>query len=149
VISITECKPVACIRSGEDRWVLDAKGKLLEKGGAELDSRYTEVTGLTPILPSEGSKLAVGDADSGKLSSLTQLLGALESREMTARVTAVDLAEDTVITLSCDGRFTVKLPMNGDLDEKVRILKEATAALQSNETGLIDLTGEKGYFQPE
>ncbi len=148
VISVTECSPVACIPGGEDWWVLDAKGKLLEKGGGELENRYIEVTGITPILPSAGSGLAVGEADSGKLRSLTQLLQALESREMTARTTAVDLTEETVITLSCDGRFTVKMPMNGDIDLKVRILKEATAALQSNETGLIDLTGEKGYFQP-
>jgi len=148
VISVTECTPVACIQSGEDRWVLDAKGKLLEKGGEELAGRYIQVTGLTPILPSAGSNLAVGDADSGKLQCLTQLLSALESHEMISRVTAASLAEDTVMTLSCDGRFTVKLPMNGDFDLKVRILKEATAALQSNETGLIDLTGEKGDFQP-
>ncbi|MPM47181.1 Cell division protein FtsQ [bioreactor metagenome] len=149
VISVTECSPAACIQSGEDWWVLDAKGKLLEKGGGELEGLYIQVTGITPILPSAGSKLAVGDENSGKLSALTKLLAALESRGMTERVTAVDLTEDTVITLACDGRFTVKLPMNGDIDLKVRILKEATAALQSNETGLIDLTGEKGYFQPE
>lgn len=149
VITVTECTPVASIQSGEDWWVMDDKGKLLEKGDETLGTSYAAVTGLTPILPEAGTKLAVGDEDSAKLNSLLELLTALANREMAEKVGAVDLTDTAVLTLRYDGRITVELPMTTDFDRKVWRLEEVVKLLESNESGTLDLTGDKGYFRPD
>lgn len=148
-LTVTECIPVASFQDGTDWWILDANGKLLEKGDEALGSRYAVVTGLTPILPTVGSKLAVGDENSFRLESLTALLTALSDRGMADMVNAVDLTGVAELTLRYDGRFTVVLPMTTDFPRKVWRLQEVVALLESNESGTIDLTGEKGYFRPD
>jgi cell division protein FtsQ len=148
-INVTECAPVASLQSGMDWWVLDTKGKLLEQGDEALGAEYAVVTGLTPILPSVGSKLAVGEENSAKLQSLTELLSALFERSMAGKVSAIDLSSVASLTLRYDGRFTVELPMTADFSRKVWQLEEVVAMLQSNESGYLDLTGDKGYFRPD
>ena len=147
--TVTECTPVASVQDGADWWVLDAKGKLLEQGGEELAARYAGITGLTPLLPAAGSKQAVGAENSGKLRSLTQLLSALQERGMGDKVSAIDLSGTAVLTLRYDGRFTVELPMTADFPREVWRLEEVMGHMQSNESGFLDLTGEKGYFRPD
>lgn len=148
-ITVTECIPVASIQNGNDWWVMDAKGKLLEKGDGKLGAQYAVVTGLTPILPSVGTKLAVGSENSAKLQSLTELLTALSDRGMAGKANAVDLTQTTTLTLHYDGRFSVVLPMTTDFPGKVWRLEEVVKLLESNESGEIDLTGDKGYFRPD
>ncbi|NLF34602.1 MAG: FtsQ-type POTRA domain-containing protein [Clostridiales bacterium] len=152
VITITDCVPAACMESEGNWWLIDTKGKLLEQGGASLAEQHAKVTGLTPILPSVGSKLAVGDADRNKLQTLLYLLAALKEREMGAPVTAIDLSQTSAVTLHYDGRFTVDLPMTADADVlsgKILDLKRTLEVLERNESGNIDLTGERGYFRPD
>lgn len=149
VISVTECVPVASVQGGEDWWVLDSKGKILDKGDETVGTGYAVVTGITPILPETGTKLAVGEEDSAKLESLIQLLTALSGRAMTDKVSAVDLTDTAVLTLRYDGRITVELPMTTDFDRKVWRLQEVVKLLEANESGTLDLTGEKGYFRPD
>lgn len=148
-ISVTECTPAASIQSDRDWWLMDANGKLLEKGDQTLGEQYAVVTGLIPILPAEGGRMAVGDENSAKLKSLIELLGALSEREMISKVSAVDLTEVTTIKLRFDGRFDVLLPMTTDFARKVWRLEEVVKLLEENESGTLDLTGEKGYFRPD
>jgi len=148
-ITVTECTPVASLCSGTDWWILDAKGKVLEQGSEALAAQYAVVTGLTPILPSVSSKLAVGEENSAKLQSLTDLLAALTERSMEDKVSAIDLTGVASLTLRYDGRFTVELPMTTDFAQRVWRLEEVVALLESNESGYLDLTEEKGYFRPD
>jgi len=148
-INITECVPVASLQNGNDWWVIDAGGKLLEQGDEALGKQYAVVTGITPILPSVGAKAAVGQESSAKFESLTALLGALSDRSMADKVSAVDLTGEATLTLRYDNRFTVELPMSTDFPKKIWQLEKVVALLESNESGTIDLTGEKGYFRPD
>lgn len=148
-LSVSECTPVASIQSEGDWWLMDVNGKLLEKGNQTLGEQYAEVTGLTPILPEEGDRLAVGDENSAKLKSLTELLTSLSDRDMMHQVSAVDLTEVTTIKLRYAGRFDVLLPMTADFARKVWRLEEVVKLLEENESGTLDLTGEKGYFRPD
>lgn len=148
-LSVTECTPAAVIAYEDAWWRLDAKGKLLEGGDETLAQGLATVTGITPILPSAGTKLAVGSENSGKLADLTELLAALETRGMLADVESVDLSGETTLTLGYQGRFTVELNLDSDFDREIRRLGEVVALLESNESGYLDLTGEKGYFRPD
>ena len=146
VITVTECMPAAVIQGNGSWWIIDAKGKVLEQTASGTGAAV--VSGLTALLPVEGTRLAVEDADSAKLNSLLQLLRAFSDRGMAEKVSSIDLTSTANIILEYDGRFTVKIPMNPEnFALKVRALDETVAQLQTNESGSIDLTREdKVYF---
>jgi cell division protein FtsQ len=143
IIAVSECTPAVCLEWEGSWWILDAKGKLLEKTDRNGVGGLAVVTGLTPILPTPGSKLAVGDENSAKLKSLIQLLEALSARGMMDQVDSVDLSQSSEIAMGYGGRFTVELPMLAeDFDQRTRWLEATLAQLAENESGTIDLTGD-------
>ena len=150
LISVT----AALVQGGEGWWIIDARGKLLEQVSAPtVRPDLAKVTGVTALLPTAGTKLAVAEEEQTKLSSLTRLLTAMENRAMLGRVGAIDLTAAARLTFLYDGRITVKLPL---VDEKVEAklegLERAMESIQDNERGTLDLTrdiGERWYFDPE
>ncbi len=154
LISVTECAPAALVQGGEGWWIIDARGKLLEQVSAPtVRPDLAKVTGITALLPTAGTKLAVAEEEQTKLSSLTRLLTAMENRAMLGRVGAIDMTAAARLTFLYDGRITVKLPL---VDEKVEAklegLERAMESIQDNERGTLDLTrdiGERWYFDPE
>lgn len=150
ILTVTECVPAAVVKGGEGHWVIDQNGKLLEQVPTAQQGGSAVVTGITALLPSPGTMLVVDSEESVKLQSLTQLLRALSAREMLDKVSAIDLTGTATLTLSYDGRFTVKLPMSADFSYKMRVLEGIVGPLQPNEKGSIDLTREdKFYFAPQ
>lgn len=153
VITVTECVPAAVIQGGTGWWIIDAKGKLLEEVSSGGQQGLATITGLTALLPSAGTKLAVESEFKVKLQSLRELMQALAARGMLSKVTSFDLTGTGNILLGYDGRFTVKLPMTmeaGGFSNRALALERTLEQLQPNETGDIDLTrDDKVYFDPK
>lgn len=148
-ITITERVPAAVIQGGDGWWIIDRKGKILEQAATPQQAGVARLTGLTALLPTVGSTLAVEDADRLRLESLLDLLQALTSREMLDKVSAIDLSSAADIVMSYDGRLTVKMRMNDDFQLQTRIMAEALeTAIQPNETGTLDLTLSPPRFIP-
>ena len=62
LISVTECAPAALVQGGEGWWIIDARGKLLEQVSAPtVRPDLAKVTGVTALLPTAGTKLAVAE----------------------------------------------------------------------------------------
>ena len=150
VIEVTECQPVAAIQSGGAWWILDAKGKLLERTDAPGAAAYPEVTGLTPVTPVVGSLLEVAEEESLKLQSLKSLLGELEQRGMMGDVGYLDLTAVNEISMGYLDRFEVRLPMSGsDFGRLLRTVELAIEqGLSDTDTGILDLTLEDAHFIP-
>lgn len=156
VFSITECTPVAVIE-GEDGswWVADAHCKLLEQGGNELENRYPVITGLVPLMPSEGGELAVSAEETVKLSALKQILIALESRGMLGQIQHVDLTRDAEIYMRYENRLNVRMSLySDDFDRQIRVVQQAAASdvLSNGQSGTLDLIVEDGsqaHFVPD
>lgn len=150
IFTVTECTPVGVLK-GEDGvwWVVDSRCKLLERGGSELSAQYPQITGLTALMPSEGSKLAVSVEESAKLDSLKQVLSALEARDMLSELQGIDMSAVSEIRMTYEERFSVRLPMySDDFHRLIHTLEKAAEALNAGQTGTIDLTGEKARFVP-
>lgn len=147
-IHVTESAPAAAIQGAEGWFLLDARGKLLEFGPESLSNKAGPITGLTPLTPTVGTRLAVDQEQQGKLDGLVALLSALESHSLLQNVTSLDLTGSTVITFGYASRFTVEIPMSCEFDYKVRVLDYAVTNLEENETGLIDLTRTDAHFIP-
>ena len=124
-------------------WLISVGGKLLEP--APADSTAISVTGITPLAPKAGEMLVLSQEEQPKLTALLALLQGLEDHEMLADTASISLG-DTHVELRYLDRFTVKLPMTGDLDYKLQALKaavpEAEKKLGEQTTGTFDLTQE-------
>ena len=147
-IRITECEPAAFIVSDGAFWIIDVKGKLLEKRLNRPE--FTEIKGLKLLVPIEGTAAAVGDTDHFKLAPLLYVLE-LFSEE---GIEASEITYDTVsgISFRYQKRFTVKLGVPAALDMKLRHLPEVVESLEPNAAGTIDLTdveNKKSRFIPD
>lgn len=151
VINVTERTPAAVIQGDEGWWIIDAKGKILEQVSKPEQVGVAEVSGLTALLPAVGTTLAVEDAESLKLESLMNLLSALEQRDILGEVSSIDLTSAAEISMVYDGRLTVKMRMSDDFMWQTRVLTESLAQgiIQSNETGVVDLTLDQPRFIPK
>lgn len=151
VINVTERTPAAVIKGDEGWWIIDAKGKILEQVSKPEQAGVAEVSGLTALLPAVGTTLAVEDAEGLKLESLMDLLSALEQRDILGEVSSIDLSSAAEISMVYDGRLTVKMRMSDDFMWQTRVLTESMAQgiIQSNETGVVDLTLDQPRFIPK
>lgn len=121
-------------------WLISVGGKLLEP--APEDSQAILVSGLSALSPKAGTMLAVPQVQQDKLDALLTLLETLEARETLALVSEIDLTSAAQVRMRYDGRFWVKLPMNGDFTYCLRALEEVVRQRAPNEKGTMDLTRE-------
>lgn len=151
-ITVNECTPVAALEGEEDAWwIMDGSTKLLEQGNEELAGSYLKITGLTPLKPSAGGRLAVSVEESAKLDSLKEILAALEERGLYGRAERMDLSAVSEIRLELDGYYTVRMPMYSDdfhrLIHTLQVVSENSAVV--GRRGTIDLTGQRPRFIPD
>lgn len=130
-------------RPATQAWLISVGGKLLEP--APADSTAISVTGITPLSPRAGEMLVLSQEEQPKLTALLALLQGLEDYDMLSDTASIALG-DTHVELRYLDRFTVKLPLVGDLDYKLQALKaavpEAEKKLGEQTTGTFDLTQE-------
>lgn len=148
VINVTECVPAAAIQGGDAWWIIDTKGKILERTDENRAAEFPPLTGLTPDSPVVGEQLKAAEGEDGKLSSLEKLFAALAAREMIDQAESFDLTAINFIKMGYGGRFTVKIPMNTDFSQAAKILEAAIGALEETDRGVIDLTLDEPHFIP-
>lgn len=151
-ITVNECIPVTAMEGEEGAWwIMDSSTKLLEQGNEELAGQYMKITGLTPLRPSAGGRLAVSVEESPKLDSMKEILSAMEERGLFGRVERMDLSAVSEIRLELDGYYTVRMPMYSDdfhrLIHTLQVMTENAAV--AGRKGTIDLTGERPRFIPD
>ena len=147
-VARVEAPPAGAVVEGEENplevaredWLISVGGKLLEPAAADSDE--IRITGITPIMPRAGTKLALPQAEAEKSAALLALLQELETLDMLDGVSAIDLAS-THMTVRYEDRFDVKLPLTGDLNYKLRVLVAVVhGQLDDQAAGELDLTQE-------
>lgn len=151
VIEVREGKSAAAIESQGVWWIVNTKGKLVERTDAAGAADYPAVTGLTVESPTVGSMLQTAEGESLKLQSFKELLEELSSLGMLDGVDSMDFSASNEISVGYLGRFTIKLPMSGsDLRLLLRTVDKAvTESLSETDTGLIDATLKDVHFIPD
>ncbi len=150
-ITVTAATAAAALEleDSDTYWAMDLNGKLLGQGDRSIAGDSLVVTGLTPLMPSEGEQLAVSVDDSTKLSSLLEILRDLTDWDILDQVQSIDLSGAAQIEMEYQDRFTVLLPMHSeDFHLLIHTLKAAAEYLDQGQTGTIDLSGEVHSFIP-
>lgn len=150
MIGVVESYSVAVVNSGGNYWIIDKNCKLLEKTDASGSDGKIIVTGVTPIQPVAGEKLALGEAEKAKVSYLSDILTVILQRDIQNLVAEIDMSNVNNPRFGYNGRFTVKLGESGEisgLEYKFELLEKIISQLGENESGSIDLSnGDKAYF---
>ena len=146
-VIITEEGEEATAETGEV-WIIDAKGKLLETTDETLALQYATVSGLQVLNPVQGEQAKVPQDSQRRMETLLRLLQALEERELTDHITAIDAKLVTEISLVYDGRITAKLLSNTDFDRKLQIFEEIIALTGDYEYRTVNLKTDVAYDSP-
>ena len=154
-IVIVESEPVAAIQMGEEYWLIDTVGKVLEKAEEDFASPYIQVIGIALIEPEPGQPAQAEDGSAARLKGLCSLLYSLQFKAVMERAMWVDLSLQEEIQMGFDGRFTVRLPISSDsgnkeygYNRKIDTLLGIVEQLDEYDRGIIDLRYVKmGYFR--
>ena len=149
-ITVNDTEAIAYIENENRFWHIDANCKLLEVGGSAEAAHLIGVSGITPLAPAVGDELSVGADESGKKEYLSELLGAMEAKEMADKVGSIDLSSTVNAVFDYDGRFEVKLGRDENIEYKLELLLSAVEQLPGNNSGTIDLSiDKKAHFSPD
>ena len=101
------------------------------------------------VEPKVGEVLNAGEADAPKVTYLAAILGQLLTRDMASKVTVIDLSDASNPGFTYDGRFTVRLGANENVEYKFGMLQSAVSQLTDSDAGTIDLSIDKrAHFSP-
>lgn len=148
-VIVTECTAAAAVEDAAtgEWWLVSGSGKLLERTQAAGDR--LQVTGLSLAAPSEGTKIAVEEAQRLQLDALLQLLPSMESRGLLGDAQSIDLSSASTVTMQYAGRLEVKMKLSSDFDYQMRVLAKVMeeyvlAKWDASDTGTLDLTMDDG-----
>ena len=108
-----------------------------------------DMDGCELLAPSLGGDVSFALELQNRQESLFALLTALESAELTGAVRAIHLGDPTVLSMDYTERFTVEMPYGADYPRLLRYLTLVIEELETNLTGVIDLTRDgEPHFRP-
>lgn len=149
-IDVTECKSTFAFTQDGTVWLVSAGGKIVDSCTPTEAKGIPAIDGCDLLAPSVASKMAVATEYKTRQASLLALLSALESAALTQQVNAIHLDSTTELTMDFADRFKVVFLYNADYAYKLRNLTAVMEALESNQTGTIDLTKNgEAHFMPD
>ncbi|MDD6159155.1 MAG: FtsQ-type POTRA domain-containing protein [Oscillospiraceae bacterium] len=152
ILEVTGSEAAACVSFGDDYWLINASGKLLEKIDARAARSFIRVEGMEPLQPVAGEIMTVSEENTGKDVFLYELLGQFRLRNIVKKIDWVDLSDLNDPRFSYDGRYTVILSSTTDLSRRLSLIESAIAQLAEGDAGTLELemAGEssKVFFSP-
>ena len=141
ILSVTGSEAVACVSFGDDYWLINSVGKLLEKIEARDAKSFVRVEGMEPEMPVAGEIMTVRETDAGKDEFLYRMLSQFEIRNITNKIDWIDLSDLTKPSLSYDNRFTVRLGGNEELSRRLSLIQSAVSQLADGDEGTLEIEG--------
>ena len=146
-VQVTEFTTVYAVEQEGTVWLLTSGGKIVETAAERGDTPL--IDGCELLAPSFGGDVSFALELQNRQESLFALLTALESAELTGAVRAIHLGDPTVLSMDYTERFTVEMPYGADYPRLLRYLTLVIEELETNLTGVIDLTRDgEPHFRP-
>ena len=146
-VQVTEFSTVYAVEQEGTVWLLTSGGKIVETAAERGDTPL--IDGCELLAPSLGGDVSFALELQNRQESLFALLTALESAELTGDVRAIHLGDPTVLSMDYTERFTVEMPYGADDPRLLRYLTLVIEELETNLTGVIDLTRDgEPHFRP-
>ena len=142
-INITESDSIAYTNISGELWSLDHSLRFLERIDAP-SSGMIELRGIECESPIIGTQV-----DSTNAEQISTALEKMGSYGMLPYITWLELLGDGNIEFDYIDRFTVRMPLSGDVDYNLQKLLSAVGQLSPGDRALLDLTiDDKVHFIP-
>ena len=152
ILEVTGSEAVACVSFGDDYWLINPNGKLLEKIDAKEARNFIRVESMEPLQPVAGEIMQVSEADQGKDSYLYELLNAFQKRGIAKKIDWVDLADLADPQFGYEERFTVHLNGAEEMALRLTLVESAISQLASGDAGILEVdattANSRVYFSP-
>ena len=146
-VQVTEFTTVYAVEQEGTVWLLTSGGKIVETAAERGDVPL--IDGCELLAPSLSGDVSFALELQNRQESLFALLTALESAELTEGVRAIHLGDPTVLTMDYTERFSVEMPYSADYPRLLHYLTLVIEELETNLTGVIDLTRDgEPHFRP-
>ena len=153
-IVVKESKAVAAIEHQNAALLIDSSGRVLGKAGAVREG-LIEIRGFIPSEAEIGSRLRAAPDSESQLTSITDILSALEREGFLDRVSYLDVTHIGAISFSYINRFNVILGGSGDADYMLSLLPDIVEKINEGSsedaTGRIDMSdsSKQPRFTPD
>ena len=152
ILEVTGSEAVACVSFGDDYWLINPNGKLLEKIDAKEAKNFIRVEHMEPLQPVAGEIMQVAEVDAGKDAYLYELLNAFQTRGLSKRIDWVDLEDLSDPQFSYEERFTVHMNGAEEMGLRLALVESAINQLASGDAGILEVDSSTAtnrvYFSP-
>ncbi len=148
-INLTESESIAAVKCDSGYWLIDHKGRLLERSTAVQCADYIQVSGVTISEPELGKTITSTEENTPKITYLRDILSIIKEKDMLGDVNTIDLSNIANAQIDYGGRFKIKLGKNRNLEQKLQLMLGAVEKLSPEEEGIIDVSEDKkANFSP-
>lgn len=149
VIQIQESEASFAVQTDVNTtWLVNSRGKALEKVEGELPEGQPQILGVSVKAPAAG--MTVTAVEQSRLDAALAVLSGLDGTGILEHVASINVEKDYDIIVQYDDRYTIRLGGTDDLAYKIQYLTSILAELSDFQAGTIDLTdaaNKKATFQ--
>ncbi len=121
-------------------WYINTKGRILGSTASGFNGQIIELTGFTVVAPVAGQQAVASEGMAENMSAALAVLDEMEETGLMDQITSVNAEKSYDVRLFCGEQYEIMLGGTDELDYKIWYLQEVLAALDSYQTGMIDLT---------
>lgn len=148
VINVTERTPKALILYADKYLLVDGEANVLEILDEQPEQQYPVVSGIT--INSVNLGKIIDTEDTFKISVLSDLLKEMETKELFATISTIDLSDINNIKMQSYDGMTIKFGQSDKISDKMKWIKKMLPKLASdgNTSGIYDVTsGTSGTYR--
>ena len=168
IIYIEEMDVSYAVESDQgDWWLINSDGRVVEQITANVAASHTKVLGVRLADPTVGNDAVAADevpqetlasgetvplavTGAQRLSSVLQILKALEANDIVGQAASVDVTSLEDVTLWYGTRYEVMLGNTANMEYKIACMNDAILDLSEYQSGILDIsfrtwTDQVGY----
>ena len=146
-IIVTPCQSIVAVKNEDAYYVLDEKGKILERADDVPDPNIHVVLCSGLETPEVGKMAVFFEEETPK--ALFSLLNTAKNSDILKNIGEIDVTKAYDVRFHYRERFIVAVGTADDLEHKFKFADAVIAQLGENEMGIIDVSdGQTGYFTP-
>ena len=149
VITVVECKALACINVGDEYWTVDHNCKILGKANEIELSALIPIYGFDPGTLLIGEKLTEHSGNESQVDFLITVLTELQERGLAEQTQSISFTEGGSLSFQYGGKYEVVIGWEDKVDHKFAMVMSVLEQLKSGDVGTIDVSdGSTAHFIP-
>lgn len=150
ILHVQGSSAVGYVELDDELWLIDRKGKILEKTTQETASEFVHIRGVTPIAPVPGELMVSDEEGMLRIGYALSILDRLLAENLISKVEWIDMEDPANPVMIYDNRLTVNLGPNEEVPYKFALFADVTQRLSTSDRGTLRYAGGTSWtFSPD